>query len=432
MAFFVTFIHMKSNQVRIAVILGSVSIIGIILFQLYWVNQTYNLSEQQFNQRVQIALYNVAEKMLAFNGHELPNENPVRQISSNYFIVDINDIIDASILDHYLKTEFEYQNLNLDYEYAIYDCETDAMVFGNYFNPSVTLDEKTSRKFQKYDEFTYYFGIAFPSKTLFIIKSLNIWIISSFVLITAIIFFAYAMYVILKQKRLSEVQKDFINNMAHEFKTPVSTIGISAQVLLDPEIAQDRTRLTNYAGIIADQNKRIEHQIEKVLQLGKLEKDKSSLSLEKTDLHEVIRSVADSFNYTLRESGGTLDLDLTAEPAGIDADRTHLANAIYNLLDNAFKYRRGEPRIRISTEKSGGSLILKIQDNGIGIEKRYMPKIFDKFYRVPTGDVHDVKGFGIGLNYVKNIIDNHKWTMEIDSEYGAGTTFTIIIPASRT
>jgi two-component system phosphate regulon sensor histidine kinase PhoR len=205
---------MKSQRVRVAVILGSISIIGIILFQLYWINQTYNLTEQQFNQQVNIALYNVADKMLEFNGRELPNENPVRQISSNYFIVDINDVIDASILDHYLKTEFEFQHLSLNYQYAIYDCETDKMVFGNYFDPT-EKDLNNRRHFQKYDEFTYYFGILFPGKRIFILQSMNIWIISSFVLITAVIFFAYAMYVILKQKRLSEIQKDFINNMVH-------------------------------------------------------------------------------------------------------------------------------------------------------------------------------------------------------------------------
>ena len=419
---------MKSNQVRIAVILGSVSIIGIILFQLYWVNQTYNLSEQQFNQRVQIALYNVADKMLAFNGHELPNENPVRQVSSNYFIVDINDIIDASILDHYLKTEFEYQELKLDYEYAIYDCETDAMVFGNYFSPSQTDDEKQIRKFQKYDEFTYYFGIVFPTKTLYIVKSLNVWIISSFVLITAIIFFAYAVYIILKQKRLSEVQKDFINNMAHEFKTPVSTIGISAQVLSDPEILNDQSRLKNYAGIIADQNKRIENQIEKVLPLGKIEKDRSSLNLEVTDLHEVVQKVTDSFKHTLKETGGNIKLDLEASPPAIMADQTHLSNAIYNLLDNAFKYRRDKPDITVSTRLEGGHIVLTVSDQGIGIDKKYHHKIFDKFYRVPTGDVHNVKGFGIGLNYVKNIVDNHNWKIHVISRKSGGTRFQVFIP----
>lgn len=418
---------MKSKHVRLAVILGSVSIIGIILFQLYWVNQTYNLGEQQFNQRVQIALYNVADKMLAFNHHELPNENPVRQISSNYYIVDINDIIDASILDHYLKTEFEFQNMNIDYEYAIYDCETDEMVFGNYFNPTETSN-KESRTFQKYDEFTYYFGIVFPSKTIYILRSMNIWMVSSLVLIMAVIFFAYAMYIILKQKRLSEIQKDFINNMAHEFKTPVSTIGISAEVLMDPSVVTDPSRLKNYAGIIADQNKRIEQQIEKVLQLGKIEKGRSAFKLELVDLHELINFSADSFKHTLKQGGGHIEKKLQASSFQIKADKTHLTNVIYNLLDNAFKYKKKNPEITISTQNEENTICLSIQDNGIGIDKKYQGKIFQKFYRIPTGDIHNVKGFGIGLNYVKNIVDSHKWKISVSSQPGIGSTFKLTIP----
>lgn len=430
MLFFVIFTTMKSHQVRLAVLLGSISIIGIILFQLYWVNQTYSLGEQQFNQRVQIALYNVAGKMLAFNGHELPNENPVRQVSSNYFIVDINDIIDASILDHYLKTEFEYQNMSMDYEYAIYDCETDAMVFGNYFNPSES-DPKETLKFQKYDEFTYYFGIVFPSKTIYVLRSMNIWIISTLVLITAIIFFTYAMYIILKQKRLSEIQKDFINNMAHEFKTPVSTIGISAEVLLDGTVASDPGRLQNYASIIADQNKRIEKQIEKVLQLGKIEKDRSTLIPEQLDLHAMIRSIAGSFEHLLKESGGSINLDLGAKNPVIKADKTHLANVVYNLLDNAQKYTRKHPEISIRTFDGPKGVVLEVADKGIGIEKKYQQKVFDKFYRVPTGDVHNVKGFGIGLNYVKTIADNHRWNIELVSHPGSGSVFRLTMPPTK-
>ncbi len=422
---------MKSNQIRIAVILGSISVIGIIAFQLYWVNKSFDLAEQQFNQTVEIALYNVAEKMASFNGHALPNENPVRQISSNYFIVDINDIIDASILDHYLKTEFEYRNISIDYEYAIYDCETDEMVFGSYFNPSDKSPNQLNRTFQKYDEFTYYFGIIFPSKTLYIVKTMNVWIISTFVLITALVFFAYAIFVILRQKRLSEVQRDFINNMTHEFKTPVSTIAISTEVLNQPDIVNDPGRLKNYAEIIAEQNKRIEHQIEKVLQLARIEKRRFKLNPVPMDVHETIRKVARGFEPNARERGGRIRIDLMDGQPYIKADPDHFINALYNLVDNAVKYCKTAPEVVVSTSNINSKLHIEVTDNGIGIEKKYQHKIFDKFYRVPTGNVHDVKGFGIGLNYVRSIVKNHHWGILLKSEPGAGSTFTLIIPLMK-
>jgi two-component system phosphate regulon sensor histidine kinase PhoR len=418
----------KSNQIRIAVILGSISIIGIILFQLYWVNKSFDLAERQFTQTVEIALYNVAEKMVAFNGRELPNENPVRQVSSNYFIVDINDVIDASILDHYLKTEFEYRNINIDYEYAIYDCENDQMVFGNYISPA-DKSPKEERKFQKYDEFTYYFGIIFPTKTLYILNTMNIWVISSFVLITALIFFAYAIFIILRQKRLSEIQKDFINNMTHEFKTPISTIGISAGVLSDPKITMDPNRLSNYAAIIAEQNKRLEYQIEKVLQLARIEKHKLKLKLEKFDLNEVILKVVESFNININELDGEVTLELETNNPVVIADKLHLTNVIYNLLDNAVKYSGKKPEIGVRTKTEGRFVILSVSDKGIGIEKKYRHKIFDRFFRVPSGNIYNVRGFGIGLNYVKNIIDLHKWKIEVESYPQKGSTFTIKIPS---
>jgi two-component system phosphate regulon sensor histidine kinase PhoR len=417
----------KNNHIRLAVILGSISIIGIIAFQWYWVNKSFNLAEQQFNRTVEIALYNVADKMVTFNGHELPNENPVRQISSNYFIVDINEIIDASILDHYLKTEFEYSNIKIEYEYAIYDCETDKMVFGSYINP-MKSDNNEERKFQKYDEFTYYFGIIFPTKTIYILKTMNIWIISFIVILTALIFFAYSIFIIFRQKRLSEIQKDFISNMTHEFKTPISTIGISANVLANKEILSDPIRLANYAAIIADQNKRLENQIEKVLQVARIEKNKLKLKFEETNLHSLVTEVSENFSLHVKSLNGIIKMNLKAENFFINADKLHLTNVVYNLLDNAVKYRNSEPVITIHTINKADDLILEIEDNGIGIEKKYIKKIYDKFFRVPTGNIHNVRGFGIGLNYVKNIIDAHKWMIRVDSKPGEGSRFAISIP----
>lgn len=419
---------MKSNQIRIAVLLGSISVIGIFVFQLYWVNKTFNLAELQFNQTIEIALYNVAEKMAEFNEHELPNENPVRQISSNYFIVDINDIIDASILDHYLKTEFEYRNIQIDYEYAIYDCETDEMVFGSYYNPSEEPTDQVVRTFQKYDEFTYYFGIIFPSKTLYIFKTMNVWIISTFVLITAIVFFAYAIFVILRQKRLSEVQRDFINNMTHEFKTPVSTIGISAEVLAAKEIINDPERLKNYAEIIKTQNKRLEQQIDKVLQVARIETNKFKLQKQQVNLHFSIVEIVESFTRTITDKDGRFELKLHAKDPQIMADPYHLSSMIYNLIDNALKYTDEKPIITIQTQQTPTGIKFSIHDNGIGIAKAHQKKIFDKFYRIPSGDIHNVKGFGIGLNYVKNIVKEHNWKINLKSEPGKGSNFNILIP----
>ncbi len=301
------------------------------------------------------------------------------------------------------------------------------MVFGHYINPAEE-EQNEVRKFQKYDEFTYYFGIMFPSKSLYIINTLNIWVISSFVLITAIVFFAYAIFIILRQKRLSEIQKDFINNMTHEFKTPISTIGISARVLSDPEITNDPNRLANYAAIISDQNRRLENQIEKVLQVARIEKNKLNLKLEEIDLHQLIHTVAENFKLNIDDLKGEINLELNADKNKVLADRLHLNNAIYNLVDNAIKYSRDNPIVNISTTNDQNNIIVEIKDNGIGIEKKYFNKIFDKFFRVPVGNVHNVKGFGIGLNYVKNIIDAHKWKMEIESSSGKGSSFKIIIP----
>lgn len=418
---------MKSNPIRIAVILGSVSIIGILAFQWYWVNRSYDLAEKQFNKSIEIALYNVAEKMAAFNQHTLPNESPVRQISSNYFIVDINDIIDARILDHYLKTEFEFRNLHIDYEYAIYDCETDKMVFGKSIIAGHD-DNAEAGKFPKYDEFTYYFGIDFPTKALYIINSIDVWIISTFVLITAILFFAYAIFIILRQKRLSEIQKNFVNNMTHEIKTPLSTIGISAEVLLNPNIIENPDRLAKYASLILQQNKRLEKQIEKVLQLAQMEKKKYKLNKTNVDVHILFQELYDGMQALLDDVEGSLRLETKAEKHTIFADRVHLANVLHNLVDNAIKYSIGKPDIFIRTENWENHLYIYVTDHGMGIEKKYLSKIFQKFYRVPTGNIHDIKGFGIGLNYVKTVIKKHGWRIKVESIPNEGSTFKLIIP----
>ncbi|MCX6270567.1 MAG: HAMP domain-containing sensor histidine kinase [Bacteroidetes bacterium] len=418
---------MKNVNIRLVVLLGAFSIASIILFQVYWINYTFKISSTQFNQRVKIALYSVAERMADFNHTVLPY-NPVNQVTSNYFIVNTATHIDAKILEHYLKTVFQQHNINLDCEYAIYNCETGEMTYGNYLTNGVEIPKNAGiHKFEKQKDLVYYFGVIFPGKTSYIVRSINIWIISSVIVIMALVFFAYAIFIILRQKRLSEIQKDFIDNMTHEFKTPISSIAIASHVLTEPDIGLDLDRLKKYAAIIIDQNLRLEKHVEKVLQIASLERSTEKLKLEVFDLHDVIRDVVD----TITTFKVQVTADLHAEPSEIMADKHHLTNIIYNLLDNAVKYCGSSPEIHISTEIKGNLLILCVKDNGPGIDPLYLRRIFDKFFRIPSGNVHTVKGFGLGLYYVKRTVEYHRWKIKAESKPGYGTSIRIEINRKR-
>ena len=221
------------------------------------------------------------------------------------------------------------------------------------------------------------------------------------------------------------MQKDFINNMTHEFKTPISTIKISSDVFLNNKEIQENKRLFQYAKIIKEQNERLNNQVEKVLQLARIERDNFKLNKEEVDLHEILTQIMKSVEVNVNEQNGELTADFRAKNRTFLADKFHLTNIIHNILDNAMKYCKDAPQIAIETEDIHRGICLKISDKGIGIQKEYLPKIFNKFYRVPTGDVHNVKGFGLGLFYIKNICEAHGWKLELESEENEGTVVSI-------
>ena len=247
-------------------------------------------------------------------------------------------------------------------------------------------------------------------------------------LLLVILFFAYSLFVILKQKRLSEIQKDFINNMTHEFKTPISTIAVSTQVLRNPDIIHQPERLLNYTTIIEKENIRLKHQVERVLQMARFDKEDIGLKKENVDVHQIIRDALQNTALSLQEKNGSVHCELGAGKHIISADRLHLTNVLYNLIDNAIKYCNEDPRILISTADAGKFLSISVKDNGLGIARENHRKVFQKFYRVPTGNVHDVKGFGLGLHYVKSVVNAHKGSIKLDSELGSGSTFRINLP----
>ena len=412
---------MKNRTIRNVAILGSIAIAGVISVQIYWINQALNLQQKQFQESVFISLKRVAERISDYNKMDFPVKNPVKQISSDYYIVNVREAIDANILKLYLNKEFHRANIQTDYEYAIYDCSSEKMVYGEYVSFKKTQTISKVADLPKYDEFIYYFGINFPKQTSYLIAGNTLWIVFSFLLMITVSFFVYALNIILRQKRLSELQKDFINNMTHEFKTPISTINIASDVLLKDDLIKNNNDLSNYTQIIKEQNERLNWQVEKVLQITEIEQGRMSLKREKIYLNESVRSVVSSVKLNIQTKGGTVKTNLLAKNDLINCDKLHLTNVLYNIIDNAIKYSRQIPHIIIETSEIEGFLYLKVSDNGIGIAKEHIPNVKNKFFRVPTGRVHNVKGFGLGLYYVSQVCKAHDWGWEIESKIGKGT-----------
>lgn len=419
---------MSRNTLRIIIILAAISIAGITATQLYWVRKAFDLRENQFNRDVQVALSSVAQQIFEINKTPSPSNNPVNQLSTNYFVVIINGPVNANLLEFLINTEFEKRNIKAEYEYGIYDCIEQCMVGGKSISPHQKNTKVNLAEMPTWRKDGYYFGVQFPHIEANLIGQMGIWSFSSIVLVIVIFFFVYTLVVILKQRRLSEIQKDFINNMTHEFKTPLSTIAISTSVLKDPSIVKSPERLLNYATIIENESQRLRQQVERVLQMAKLEKGTLGLKREKFDIHEIIREAVEHQSLALKNKNGKVALLLEADKSVVFIDKLHFTNILFNLLDNSIKYSQATPHIELHTYNQANQFVLEVKDNGIGIHPDHQKKIFLRFYRVPTGNLHDVKGFGLGLNYVKLMVEAHRGRITVSSEPGNGATFKIVLP----
>jgi two-component system phosphate regulon sensor histidine kinase PhoR len=251
---------------------------------------------------------------------------------------------------------------------------------------------------------------------------------SSAGLILLVIFcFGYTIYTILRQKKLSDMKTDFINNMTHEFKTPVATITLASEALKDPSLVADKERMQRLASIIYDENKRIGSHVERVLQLAAMEKGSFKLNPVEVDMHRLINNVVESVSLQVEAHGGQITCKLDAINPLFKADELHFSNVLYNLLDNAIKYCKEAPEVQISTCNLNGQLVVTIDDNGIGLTKEQQARVFEQFYRVPTGNLHDVKGFGLGLHYVKSVVEMHGGTVRVKSNKDKGSSFEIVL-----
>ena len=242
--------------------------------------------------------------------------------------------------------------------------------------------------------------------------------------------FIYTLYVIFRQKKVTELKNDFINNMTHEFKTPISTISLASQMLTDESVTKSPQMLQHITGIINDETKRLRFQVEKVLQISLFDQQKATMKMRELDVDELLTGVVNTFALKVEKNGGTIITNLEAQDATIYADEMHITNVVFNLMDNAVKYKRDDEALRLTihTWNEQGKFCLSIQDNGIGIKKENLKRVFDRFYRVHTGNLHNVKGFGLGLAYVKKVIQDHRGSIRAESEYGVGTKFIIVLP----
>ncbi|MBB5440114.1 two-component system phosphate regulon sensor histidine kinase PhoR [Pedobacter sp. AK017] len=349
--------------------------------------------------------------------------------------VPLSKMIAKDVLDTLIKKELLNRNITLKYDFWVGLAQKDSLVYRKAANTTGELLPKNTYKATLFNSVIRDPGMLylyFPNKNSLIFANLSVTMASSAGLLLVLIFiFAYTIYTILRQKKISEMKTDFINNMTHEFKTPVATIMIASEALKDPEVVADKSRISRLAGIIYDENVRLGNHIERVLSIARLEKKELKLEHKEVNIHDLITAVVDSMNLQLQKKNARVTLNLEALQPVILGDELHLSNVFYNLVDNANKYSSENPKITITTRNTDKALHIEIADEGIGMTKEHSKRIFDQFYRVPTGNLHDVKGFGLGLNYVQDIIEQMNGSIKVQSEKDKGTTFEINLPLNH-
>jgi two-component system phosphate regulon sensor histidine kinase PhoR len=416
---------MKQRLIQILIVSGAISVLVLFITQYFWAKELQRLENNQFNQKVHIALTNVGNRLELINKFSISRIHPIEQVEYNKFVVKINDVVQPKLLNTLLKREFDRYRIRESYYIAIYDCFTDSVV---YTTETDSIRIVPSKDYSiKWDIDSHNFGVIFPNRSE-TVNQLNIWLIASIVPIVMLLFFSFAIYVIIRQKKLDEIKTDFINNMTHELKTPISTISLSSEVLMTPGISENPDRLSRYAKIIYEENQRLKSLVEKVLQMAFFEKKDFELKKELANIHNIVQQAADRFELPLKQLSGKITLDLKAAATEQKVDVGHITNVVSNLIDNAIKYCKKSPEIFIETSSDEKFIYISVKDNGIGMSKEELKNIFTKFYRIPTGNIHTTKGFGIGLNYVKLIIEAHRGTISVDSKLNEGSTFMIKLP----
>ncbi len=332
-------------------------------------------------------------------------------------------------LELLLSQELKNRNIDIDYEYGVYSQGYPTKVRSKKFKFSGTKMYKAPIFKDSEGNSNFSLLLTFPSMKKFLFRSIMSMALLSLIF-TLVIMIAYssAIYQLIKQKQISEIKSDFINNMTHEFKTPIATINLAVEAIRNPKSIEDKEKVLRYLGMIRDENKRMHAQVENVLRISKLEKNQLDITKDRVDIHDIIGDATAHVELIVQDRGGYVHQHLDAERSEVLANDMHMTNVIVNILDNAVKYSPESPKIDVHTEVVKNNIIIKIQDQGAGMSKAVLKKVFEKFYREHTGDIHNVKGHGLGLAYVKRIIDDHQGEVYAESEKGKGSTFYIKLP----
>ncbi|MCQ2207156.1 MAG: HAMP domain-containing histidine kinase [Paludibacteraceae bacterium] len=344
----------------------------------------------------------------------------------------LSERINFEFVKNVLERELDYNGIDLPHYFSINNKDGKEV-----YSSKTEQDKKTD---DYYIQLLYpndpapkadYLKLYFPTKDSYLVQSLTLLVPFAVLTLLLMVIFILTLWILSRQKRLSEMRTDFMHNMTHELKTPVSSISLASQMLNDEAISKSPAMLKHVSGIISDETKRLSQQIEKVLQMSLLENENSALKLKEVDINELCLNVASNFALKVEAKGGTIETELEADDPFVWVDEVHFTNIIYNLMDNALKYSTDDIRLMVRTWNKQDQLYISVADKGIGISHDNLKHIFEKFYRVPTGSLHNVKGFGLGLAYVKKVVDDHKGQIKVESELGKGTKFTITIPQKK-
>ena len=341
----------------------------------------------------------------------------------------INKRVTVDQINDLLATKLKENDININYEFAIYNKNLATKVQSPGFNKITASTFSMPIFYDENNTSNYKLLVNFPEDKKFILSSVLGMILLSIVF-TVVIIIAYgsSLYQHIKQRKIAEIKTDFINNMTHEFKTPIATINLALDAIRNPKVIDNKTKVLGYLKMIKEENKRMHAQVENVLRISKLEKNELNISKERVELHDLVEDAITHVQLLVEDKGGFINLNLNATRFSVLANETHFTNVIVNILDNAIKYSPETPKIEVYTENIGPSILLKIKDHGSGMSKAAVKRIFEKFYREHTGNIHNVKGHGLGLAYVKRIVDDHQGHIKVDSEKGKGSIFTIKLP----